>query len=562
MSCMNPISDLKKYTIMLLICLTAVLLAGCAGKDKVVSPQVQESPGSEAGNEEPSKAEDETVEETTAEQPDVADGTDYEAVYEPILDEVREVVINGYDFDREYKYISNGIMERAMYNEDGGLKNTLGYALMDLNRDGVPELLIGEDPDYEWETPRSYIYSGFSVDGGKPVWFLDGWARNRYHLLSGDSFLNSGSSGAMDSVFGECFLSSDGKELIWKDYYFTEEDRVNGGISLYHNTNGISDVQGSEKLDMSEEEFWDIEDSYSFRLVAWTPVVAGDLNDIKEKSENNSGTELSDSELKKIEDKLNSIGYNGFLRCVFDDPRDIDWNEVFYDGAGFDRGYPSPDVEKAYKKAIGSEEIMTDITTVSAKDVNRYVFETTGYDYHDDMRHKLDWLYFKEYDLYLFEHGDTNRFTVNVISGRIQDGRYFITYTGESGDEYIVSFTDADGTFRFVSNLPKRFMEGPGNNGDIDQSMITDGQIIPDSDSRKLTEDDLKGLDAGKLRIARNEIYARHGRKFKDRELQSHFDGMDWYFPTVEPDKFDESSLNEYERYNLEFISKYERKER
>ena len=99
----------------------------------------------------------------------------------------------------------------------------------------------------------------------------------------------------------------------------------------------------------------------------------------------------------------------------------------------------------------------------------------------------------------------------------------------------------------------------PTNGGDIDQSMITEGMIIPDSDSRKLTEDDLKGLDAEQLRIARNEIYARRGRKFSDKKLQEHFDKMEWYVPMTDPGDFDESILNDIERYNLNLIKSYEK---
>ncbi|MCR4806626.1 MAG: YARHG domain-containing protein [Lachnospiraceae bacterium] len=103
-------------------------------------------------------------------------------------------------------------------------------------------------------------------------------------------------------------------------------------------------------------------------------------------------------------------------------------------------------------------------------------------------------------------------------------------------------------------------VEDPANGGDIDQSDSTDGMIIPDSDRRKLTDDDLKKLDIGELRLARNEIYARHGRMFKAEDLQTHFGAMDWYMPSVEADDFDERILNEYEKYNLELIGKYEKK--
>lgn len=83
--------------------------------------------------------------------------------------------------------------------------------------------------------------------------------------------------------------------------------------------------------------------------------------------------------------------------------------------------------------------------------------------------------------------------------------------------------------------------------------------IIYDSDSRKLTDYDLSGLNAWELRIARNEIYARHGRMFKDKELQDYFDGKSWYYGYISPSQWSEKNLNQYEAYNVNLISKYEK---
>ncbi len=82
--------------------------------------------------------------------------------------------------------------------------------------------------------------------------------------------------------------------------------------------------------------------------------------------------------------------------------------------------------------------------------------------------------------------------------------------------------------------------------------------IIPDSDKRLLTKDDLEDLSEEECKLARNEIYARHGRKFKDDEIQSYFDSKDWYEGSVEPDDFKEEYLPEIERKNVQFITDYE----
>lgn len=85
--------------------------------------------------------------------------------------------------------------------------------------------------------------------------------------------------------------------------------------------------------------------------------------------------------------------------------------------------------------------------------------------------------------------------------------------------------------------------------------------IIADSNSRLLTDADVSGLSKDQLRLARNEIMARHGRRFNDASLQEYFDGKSWYQGTIEPEAFD-SNVNSYisdiERANIDMIKKYE----
>lgn len=94
---------------------------------------------------------------------------------------------------------------------------------------------------------------------------------------------------------------------------------------------------------------------------------------------------------------------------------------------------------------------------------------------------------------------------------------------------------------------------------DEDSDDDTSGYILPNSDSEKLTKSDLEGLSKDELRIARNEIYARHGRRFLDAELQAYFDSQDWYYGSIDPEDFvDSQELSALERRNAKFIKKYE----
>lgn len=82
--------------------------------------------------------------------------------------------------------------------------------------------------------------------------------------------------------------------------------------------------------------------------------------------------------------------------------------------------------------------------------------------------------------------------------------------------------------------------------------------VLPDSANRKLKKSDLKGLSKEELRVARNEIYARHGRKFDDKKLQKYFDSQSWYEGTVPASEFSEDVLSSVEKKNVAFIRQFE----
>lgn len=83
--------------------------------------------------------------------------------------------------------------------------------------------------------------------------------------------------------------------------------------------------------------------------------------------------------------------------------------------------------------------------------------------------------------------------------------------------------------------------------------------IIADSSTRYLTNSDLSSLSEWEIRVARNEIYARHGRIFKTKEISSYFEGKSWYTPSIPADQFNNSYLNSIEIENLKFITNYEK---
>lgn len=86
--------------------------------------------------------------------------------------------------------------------------------------------------------------------------------------------------------------------------------------------------------------------------------------------------------------------------------------------------------------------------------------------------------------------------------------------------------------------------------------------ILPESAMMYLTEADLSDLTLKGLCYAKNEIYARYGRKFKSQELNQYFTKQSWYNGIYEPNESTDAQIvkkmNEFENYNKDLLWKLE----
>lgn len=146
---------------------------------------------------------------------------------------------------------------------------------------------------------------------------------------------------------------------------------------------------------------------------------------------------------------------------------------------------------------------------------------------------------------------------------------------GTYGTIYFDSLTDAsqkaDDKLKtlFITNIIKyndsssynysNYLESQNS---YSESSEADSYILPYSSDRKLTKKDLKAIKNSKkkLRLARNEIYARHGRMFDDEELMTYFMAKNWYYPMISAKDFSEDILSKTEKANIKLIQKYENK--
>lgn len=86
------------------------------------------------------------------------------------------------------------------------------------------------------------------------------------------------------------------------------------------------------------------------------------------------------------------------------------------------------------------------------------------------------------------------------------------------------------------------------------------GYLLPLVDTHTYTADELAPLSDYQLYLARNEIYARHGRGFKNVDLQTYFDGFDWYVKRYSPEAYDAlpEQLNATELANVDTLNALE----
>lgn len=106
----------------------------------------------------------------------------------------------------------------------------VGYALKDLDENGVPELIVaGITPTYD---PGPVLFEVFTLENKTPVQLLVSWARSRNFLLPDNRIYNEGSGGASSSGF--VLFQVSGTNLQFLEGYWSSNSTDFTGSTMYH----------------------------------------------------------------------------------------------------------------------------------------------------------------------------------------------------------------------------------------------------------------------------------------------------------------------------------------
>ncbi len=168
------------------------------------------------------------------------------------------------------------------------------------------------------------------------------------------------------------------------------------------------------------------------------------------------GRALTEAELEAL---TGGLDYNdiGFYVCTYDRPEEIDWHQVFYNGAGM--GESSPAIRDALEKLQG-HELYTGVTAIPADRVEDFVWQKTQTHYRT-ARKPLMWDYLPEFGVYYHQHGDTNAERITFTGGYADGNRFTLYYTRSDWEHWLPERPFAiqlrwqgEAGWQYISNLP------------------------------------------------------------------------------------------------------------
>ena len=168
---------------------------------------------------------------------------DYASAYASVIQAYKVAYESGNSGNAQYAYDQN-ISEIMAYSDH------VGYGFKDLDKDGMPELIIaGIDTD---DFSRNMVYDLYTLYNGLPVQLALSQARNRWYLRSDNLLYNEASGGASHSYFS--LYRKTGTELSGIRSAFTWPD-CSGAVDYYYQEGTVAFEPCSGDTKLSAEAF-------------------------------------------------------------------------------------------------------------------------------------------------------------------------------------------------------------------------------------------------------------------------------------------------------------------
>lgn len=201
-----------------------------------------------------------------------------------------------------------------------------------------------------------------------------------------------------------------------------------------------------------------------------------------------------------------------------------------------------------------------------------------------DQKQEMDGVYVAEVTLSSKDSVDTIK---DYYLDLVKDKNWKITQQGSDADfdDYYITFTDdvfidslditkydlddyttirhrlngedliSDGLYVPTTSNNSTSKSTTSSNSDTTNTANSTDYIISDSNTREISKSELINFTPWQLKVARNEIYARHGRPFVHKDLQCYFATKSWY---SEDSSYNVSSISYIENKNIATIQSYE----
>lgn len=200
-----------------------------------------------------------------------------EGIYKELLDMYYDAVANGWPNAPEEWYPDSSPYGDATYiwryEIDRGLSE-VGYQFIDLNGDGIDELIVSPIYDSEYIQSQSMIYDMYTCIDGEIISLVASGERYSYYLCKDNTLMNNFSNSAFTS--GHISYSVGNKASLEVNEVYLYDDWTDEENPWFYATGeelpSADYFDGSMMQHITKEEFYDGIDKYEYKPLELTPL--------------------------------------------------------------------------------------------------------------------------------------------------------------------------------------------------------------------------------------------------------------------------------------------------